>query len=61
MFSIFRLIGSTLATVAISQGGNVTMFAQGVSLGVDERISKSLPEEQCFCLFVCLFVLLFKT
>lgn len=34
------------------------IFAQGVSLGVDERISKILPEEQCFCLFVCLFCIL---
>lgn len=40
-FSI--LIGSTPATVARSQGGNVVMFASGISLGVDERTNKILP------------------
>ena len=45
MFSFSGLIGSTSATVVISQGGNVRMFAHGVSLGMDERMCKILPGE----------------
>lgn len=43
VFSFSRLVGSTLATVARSQGGNVVMFASGISLGVEERKNKILP------------------
>lgn len=45
VFSFSRLIGSTSATVVISQGGSVTMFAHSVSLGMDERMCKILPGE----------------
>ena len=43
VFSFFRLIGSTLATIVISQGGNVTMFMHSVSLQMGERMCKILP------------------